>query len=303
MPLWDAEVEIDAERARELIGTQFPELAGAEIRRLATGWDNSVFVVAERWAFRFPRRQVAVALIEREVEVLPRLAPNLPLPVPEPRWVGAPDAGYPWPWAGAPFLPGRELADADLPDERRVELATSIGAFLHDLHAPRLRSRIGPGLPVDPNRRADMGFRVAATRRRLEELDDAGLWQATPEVHRLLDDAAGLPPSPRTAVCHGDLHARHLLVDDAGRATGVIDWGDVCVGDPALDLAVAYGAFVGPARAALLEAYARPVDGLAELRARVIAVFLGAVLVLYADDVGNAALRAESARSLDRAVA
>ena len=46
--------------------------------------------------------------------------------------------------------------------------------------------------------------------------------------------------TPRPAVVvHGDLYARHLLVDDAGALAGVIDWGDVHLGDPALDLAAA----------------------------------------------------------------
>jgi aminoglycoside phosphotransferase (APT) family kinase protein len=300
---WDPEVDLDASRARSLIRAQFDELADADVELVAAGWDNAAFLVGDRWIFRFPRREVAVAGLVREIEVLPRLAPNLPLPVPEPRWIGVAADGYPWPWFGAAALPGRELASIELPDEQRGELGGAIGRFLADLHAPGLRSRIGPTLPLDPNRRADMAFRVGATRRRLDELAEAGVWQAPPEVGELLDDAAGLPPSPRIAVLHGDLHARHLLVDSDGRAAGVIDWGDVCIGDPAIDLSIAYGAFVGTARTALLEAYARPIDGLAELRARVVAVWLAATLLAYADDVGLDDLRAEAARSLGRAVA
>lgn len=119
---------------------------------------------------------------------------------------------------------------------------------------------------------------------------------------RLLDDAADLPPSSRVAVLHGDLHVRHLLVDEDGRATGVIDWGDVCIGDPAIDLGIAYGSFSGEARSALLEAYGTPIDGLTELRARVVAVFLAAALLQYGDGIGDVALRTEAARALDRAV-
>jgi aminoglycoside phosphotransferase (APT) family kinase protein len=303
MRQWEPERVVDVERARALIGAQVPELANAEIRPLAAGWDNTVFLVDGRWAFRFPRREVAVAGVEREIEVLPRLAPNLPLPVPEPRWVGAPSDAFPWPWFGAPYLPGRELADAGLPDDARAGLAATVGSFLRALHQPRLRSRIGPDLPVDPNRRADMPFRVEAARRRLNELAERGLWQATPAVESLLADAAGLPPSSRTVVLHGDLHPRHLIVDDDGHAAGVIDWGDVCIGDPSIDLGIAFGTFVGPARSALLAAYGGRVDGVTELRSRVVAVFLAAALLSYADDVGRDTLRAEAAAALDRAVA
>lgn len=302
MPPWDPEIEVDVERARALIGEQIPELADAEIRHLASGWDNTVFVVGDRWSFRFPRRKLAVPLIEREIETLPRLASNVPLPVPEPRWVGAPTHTYPWPWFGAPFLPGTELADAELPDDRREDVADAIGAFLRALHRPRLRSRIGPDMPHDPNRRADMPFRVAAARALVNELAEVGLWQAPPEVEALLADAERLPPSSRTAVLHGDLHIRHLLVDGTGRASGVIDWGDVCVGDPSIDLSVAYGAFAGSARGALLDAYGHRIDGVSELRARVIALFLGMALLGYADAVGHVVLRSEAARSMERAI-
>lgn len=301
MPQWDAEIAVDTERARSLIGERFPELAGADIELLAAGWDNTVFRVDGRWAFRFPRREIAVPGVEREIAVLPRLAGNLPLPIPEPRWVGAPGNGFPWPWFGAPYLPGRELVEAGTSDDDRIGIGGALGAFLHRLHAPDLRSRIGPTLPLDPYRRADMPFRVGITRERLDELAEAGLWQTTAEIDRLLADAAALPPSSRLVVLHGDLHARHVLVD-AGRASGVIDWGDVCIGDPALDLSIAYGAFGGAARAALLDAYGRTVDGITELRARVIAVWLAIALLAYADDVGNEPLRTEAAGALDRAV-
>lgn len=302
MPQWDAEIAVDAKRARSLIGEQFPELAAAEVELLAAGWDNTVFLVDRRWAFRFPRRELAVPGLEREIAVLPRLAGHLPLPVSVPRWIGAPAGGYPWPWFGAPYLPGRELVEVGAADDDvRVEVASALGAFLRHLHAPHLRSRIGPTLPVDPTRRADMPFRVRLARERLGDLAEAGLWQTTAEVDRLLADAASLPPSSRLVVLHGDLHARHVLVDD-GRASGVIDWGDVCIGDPAIDLSIAYGAFGGAARAALLDAYGGTVDGITELRARVIAVWLAIALLAYADDVGNAPLGADAARALDRAV-
>ena len=302
MAEWDPEIEVDEDLARALIGGQFPELRKAPIRLLAAGWDNVVYLVDGRWAFRFPRRAIAVAGVEREISTLPRIAPNLPLPIPEPAYVGRPSGDFPWPWFGAPFLPGTELAVAAIPEDDRAPLAATLGAFLAALHAPSMVARIGAGLPVDPMRRADMGFRVPGTRARIDALAAKRLWQPSDEVGRLLADAERLPPPPRTVLLHGDLHVRHVLVDVSGRPSGVIDWGDLCIGDPSIDLSLAYGTFVGGARRSFLDAYG-PVDGLTELRARVIAVFLAAALLAYADDVRLAGLRAEALQAMDRAVA
>jgi aminoglycoside phosphotransferase (APT) family kinase protein len=95
---------------------------------------------------------------------------------------------------------------------------------------------------------------------------------------------------------------RHVLVGNDGRPTGVIDWGDVCTGDPSADVSIAYGCLAGEARAAFLDAYG-PVDGLTELRARVVATFLSAALLSYGADQGWPNLRAEAHRALERVVA
>jgi len=301
MPEWDPEIEVDEERARALIDAQFPELRDTSIREVAAGWDNVVHLVDERWAFRFPRRAIAIPGVQREIEVLPRLATHLPLPIPNPRFVGVPTDDYAWPWFGAAYLPGVELADAGLPDERRVELGAALGEFLRALHRPALARLVGPELPVDPMRRADMGYRIPHARRRLDAVIESGLWQPTDAVERLLARATGLPPPPRTLVLHGDLHVRHVLVDQYGGATGVIDWGDVSAGDPSADLSIAYGSLMGDARAAFIDAYG-PIDGLTELRARVIATFLAAALLGCAADRGMEGLRDESLRALERVV-
>ncbi len=299
MPEWDPEIEVDAELAQALIADQFPELRGAPVRELASGWDNVVHLVDERLAFRFPRRAIAIPGVEREITTLGRLAPNLPLPIPVPRYVGAPADDYPWPWFGADYLPGVEIAEAELPDERRETLAAGVGSFLRALHAPATARLLAGGLPIDPMRRTDMGFRVVQARSRFTQVEQLGLWRAPEALERLLADAAELPPPPRVRVLHGDLHMRHVLVATDASCVGVIDWGDVCSGDPSSDLSIAYGSFAGDARRALLDAYG-PVDGLTELRARVIAAFLAAALLAYAADRGMGPLQRESLRALER---
>jgi len=301
-PEWTAERSVGVSQAGELVGEQFPQLRGAPVRQLATGWDNTVYLVDGRWVFRFPRRDVAVPGVRREIAVLPSLAPRLPLPVPVPELVGAPSPEFPWPFWGARLLPGRELAEAGLPDGDRVEAARGVGRFLRALHDPALVPLYAGVLPVDPLRRGDPAVRAARASQRLDRLVRAGTWTADPAVEDLLTRAGRLGPDPEDPlVVHGDLHVRHLLVDGGGRATAVIDWGDLCLADPAVDLSLAYGGFTGRARAALLGEYGG-VGPERELRARVLAVFLCAALAEYAASESRHRLLTETLSGLRRAV-
>ena len=302
MPVWDAEIVIDGPLVRGLLAEQFPELDAPSARLLGRGWDNSVWVVEERWAFRFPHRAVAVPLLERDVEVLPLVAPLLPVAVPAPRYVGRPSERYPWPFVGAPLLPGCEPAVADLNERDRVELGTALGRFLRVLHAPAVPGAVDPtgSLPVDPNRRTDMPARVRIARAWLEELERLGSWGAPEVVERLLSAALDLRPASAEAVVHGDLHVRHVLVD-GGALTGVIDWGDVCRADPAVDLSLVWSLLPPGGREAFLSEYGTVTEEQV-LRARVLAVSLCAALATFAVHEGHRRLERETLAGLERAL-
>jgi aminoglycoside phosphotransferase (APT) family kinase protein len=306
MAEWTPDLDVDPDLARALIAEQFPGLAGAPVEPLGAGWDNAVVAVGDppEWAFRFPRRAIAVPGVEREIAVLPQLAPRLPVAIPTPRWVGrpSPDLDYPWPFFGSPLIEGHEPADAAPSEADRAAIGAQLGRVLHALHDPALVDRLGDGLPADPNRRADMPHWSGIARRWLDRLEEASLWMAPPSVQVILDEATALPAVAPTVIAHGDLHVRHLLVTDGGRLAGVIDWGDACRGDPSIDLSLHWSFLPPPARPAFLEGYG-PVSEAALLRARVLALGLSAALAAYAAREGNPALLQESLTGLDRSLA
>ena len=294
MPEWEADVEIVEALVRALLADQFSELDATSARLLGEGWDNSVWVVEEEWAFRFPRREIAIPGVERELEVLPRLAPLLPVPIPEPRFVGRPSDRYPWPFFGAPLLEGREPADAELADQAREELGAELGHFLHIVHEVEIDAE----LPIDPNRRAEMSFRVPRAHECLAEVEAAGIWRSPHRVGAILEAALRLPRSEAESVLHGDLHLRHILVEDR-RVSAVIDWGDVCLGDPSIDLQLVWCLLPPAGRTRFVEAYGA-IDDERLLRARATALYFCAMLASYAHSVGNANLLRESVAGLDR---
>jgi aminoglycoside phosphotransferase (APT) family kinase protein len=297
---WSAEVVVDEALARRLL-SQFPDLAVDSLELIAEGWDNAVWLVDGTWAFRFPRRSIAIPGVEREIAVLPRLAPLLPLPIPVPTFVGRPAHGYPWAFFGVRFLPGREVADADLSDDARNAIAGPLGTFLRMLHAADAEA-FTADLPADPMGRGDMAERVPRTRERLDEVQSSGLWEAPRSVQTLLAEAERLPRPAATVVAHGDFHFRHILVDAVGELCAVIDWGDVCRGAPGIDLPLFWSLFDGSGRAAFLDAYG-PVGEEQLLRARVLALFLSAVLAIYARHEGFSNLEREAVAGLVRASA
>jgi aminoglycoside phosphotransferase (APT) family kinase protein len=308
MPVWTPEVEVDAELVGRLL-RRFPELAGRPVRRLSGGWDRSVWLVDDAWVFGFPRRESVLPGLAREIELLPRLAPLLPLAVPVPTFVGEPAEGFPWPFWGAAFLPGVESCELEpeLPARRRA--ATPLAAFLRALHDPALAAAVGAqALPVDANARGDMTRRVPLARTQLEAVRSAGLWDPPPHVEHVLAAAEALPaaaPAPDT-LAHGDLHFRHVLMEpgtagEGPRVVGILDWVDVCRADPGIDLQLYWSLFDPPERAAFLAAYGDvPPERL--LRARVVALSVNAALAAYGHAEGLPRIARAAVEALTRSV-
>ena len=184
----------------------------APLRELDDGWDFKVLVVDDTWVVRWPRHRLAVEEIEQEVELLPVLAPLLPVEVPQFDYVSRE------PWLVAyRFVRGEPLVDED-PDGVRAFLDALHAVDVDDVPAQR------PDWLETYRRQADEFRRVV-----LPLLDP----DERPRGEALLAEVETLTGF-RPALTHSDLGPTHLLVRD-GRLAGVIDWGDARVGDPAID--------------------------------------------------------------------
>lgn len=278
--VWSAEENVDGERARRLIRAQFG-LAADEVALVSEGWDYAVFRVDGEWAFRFPRREVVVPGTEREIAVLPAIAERLSIGVPAPVFVGRPGDDFPWPFYGARYLDGVEATGHPVDP-------VALGAALRALHAPETLAAVGKELSADPLGRVDMDVRLP----RLEEL---GV-----DAPALVAAARKLPAARHTAVCHGDLHMRQLLVD-GDALTGIVDWVDVCRSDPAVDLSVAWSTLDAERRPAFCAAYGE-IDEETRVRARVVAAFLCAMLADWAGKEQVPLVRDAAATGLRRAI-
>lgn len=291
---WLAERPVRPEQARRLVEAQFPELAPATVELLGAGWDNTAVLINGTAVFRFPRRRLAVPWLEREARLLPSIQARLPAPIPSPAWIGSPTRDFPWMFSGYPLLPGCSLEHSSL---SRGDLAQDLGLFLKALHAVDPDEAVRHGAAPDELGRMDVD-RQQRAQQRLQLLSTRGLLEPHPAYDAILEERQAIEPAGQVLV-HGDLYARHLLVGERGRLSGVIDWGDVHLGCAATDLAVGLAAFDGPARQRFFESYGA-VDRETLVLSRFRALTHALAVAVYALDVGDRSLTEEMLRGLQR---
>ena len=303
---WMAEREVSVLLACALIEEQFPELAPARVEAFGVGWDNVAYRVNEAFVFRFPRRQLGAACMEAEIAVLPHVAESLPLPVTNPAFVGRATVDYPWSFAGYRMLAGRTACAAALDDAQRTRLAEPLAHFLACLHAFTAPQIDAWNARPDTLGRLDAHKRVPMARQALERVRQRGLLPDLQPLHAIVDDiarrhgvdqpASGEEASIETepvVLVHGDLYARHLLVDEDGALGGVIDWGDIHAGRAATDLMIAHS-FLPPAAHTVFRTAYGPISEATWRMARFRAVYHTAALATYAHDTEDEALLRES---------
>lgn len=241
------EVPTSPELVRSLLADQFPAYADLAINAVpSAGTDNALFRIGDELSARLPRIGWAVNSVEIEYRWLPRLAPHLSLPIPEPIALGQPGHGFPWPWTICRWVPGTNPATGATPNP--ADVGAALARFLRSLHA--IDPTGGPparrGIPV---RSRDQEFRSAVAEvREIQATGDP----ADPAVARLqtvdLDRAVATWEADSTAAdwdrppvwIHADISPLNVLCNPAGELTAVIDFGTLGIGDPAVD---AYGAW------------------------------------------------------------
>ena len=226
---------MDLETGEKILRESFPDLQIRTIQAIEEGWDSLVLDINGEMIAKFPRYAWSADKLQKESRLLPVVRHAVDLPVPNERaLVNEAD--------GAAIvqvyekLPGEMLTpelEMRLPADR---LSVQLGRFLTQLHSiePAVLESLGLD-PVDPQIWFDRWLRLGS---RIEEdvlpLLDVETGAAAREFL-----AGGIDASLaefRPVLIHGDLGGWNILVDDeTSTVTGIIDWGDAELGDPAYD--------------------------------------------------------------------
>ncbi len=234
----DDQVDSDASLVRRLLSEQFPEWAALPIRRLESdGTDNAIYRLGDDLVARLPLIHWAVGQVEKEHIWLPKIAPFLPLAVPEPLAVGQPGHGYPWRWSVHRWIDAENARTELITDGRQA--AMDLARFVGALHALDL-----PGAPVS-QRGEPLATRDEATRWAINAVRHEFDAKALTAVW---EDALAAPPWDGAPIwVHADLTDGNILVRD-GRLHAVVDFSMLGLGEPANDLDAAWDLFSGESR-------------------------------------------------------
>ena len=227
-----------ADELRRAVENVAPGLVADDIEYLGDGWDFWVFGAADI-VLRFPKTPEYAGQLAAERRFLLELAPTLPLPVPIPRHLveNGPN--------GLPFAVYQRIPGVSLIDLQRTPapgFGVALGRFLKALHAFPVEQAAALGLEVfdGPRARARRIEKYEELVRRVFPLLSC---EARTYVGGIFERHLNDPEqwSFEPCLCHGDIDDRNVLADpDTGELTGVVDFTDADVHNPAGDFAWAY---------------------------------------------------------------
>jgi aminoglycoside 2''-phosphotransferase len=196
------------------------------------GWDNDILIINEQQVFRFPKTDQIIDQIKNECDLLEQLArkkPLLEIPKYRPIYEGETLCAVTY-----PFLAGASLNEHPFDLRKNPENARLLGDFLIKLHQIK-------GSPLHSIHTfcywqtlfESLRKKVYKVLRNEERLAIEDVFT------RFLNRYLAL--SYKKVPIHGDLSASNIIFDKAEyQISGIIDFTDAQMGDPAFDFAGIY---------------------------------------------------------------
>lgn len=244
MALHEDELVIDEPLVRALVDRTFPRFAGRSLRPLhASGSSNALFRLGDDLLVRLPRQPGGSQTIAKEARWVPHIAPALPVPTPEIVGVGEPDLDYPESWAIVRWIDGEVPTVPAQADGSTDRLARDLADVVHALGEVTVPVAARTETALNWYRGGPLAAMDKTTRHSLAQCRTVeGLNLDLDACLRVWENAMTLPGASEVSAprwLHGDLLAENLLVRQ-NQLVAVLDFGGLTVGDPTVDLIVAW---------------------------------------------------------------
>lgn len=222
---------VDVTTVRDFVARHVAAPDTAGIRHLAVG-DFSTWIVADKVIVRFASNDQGDLQLQREAAALPVVAPRLNAQVPQIETLAESAIGHlAVAYRCIPGVSGEELRPQGTAFHAAADAVADCLLRLHAIDP----EEIGTLLP-EPD--VDYAATLAAVVERSSVVREAAASMVTPLMRTFLEGTVPVPGDcGGRAVCHTDLKGEHVLLDaETSSINGIIDWADVALDDPAVDI-------------------------------------------------------------------
>ncbi len=241
-----------------LIEEHFPNASYKTSRIIRHGYDNIVVILDDALVFRFPM-EVARSAFKTELRLLKELEPRITTPIPAYIYRTKDDSFGGYKKLSGDFMMPNTFRK--LSREKKKAFAKELGTFLTELHAVPLSVARKAGMNQD----VDAYWWSHATCRKnltlMKKFLSPKLTKAEAKwIERKYDAYLSLSFDFKTVILHADLVGDHILFDrKLQKISGIIDFSDAEIGDPAIDFRRLWE-FEESFPGAVLSHYGHPID-------------------------------------------
>lgn len=231
---------MEKEQASEIIKKNFSQLNIESIEIAGEGLDSKAFVVNGDLIFRFPKYEDVGEKLKVEIALLPQLRWHLKLLIPNFEYIGKQENSLPF--VGYKKIQGvaleKELFDS-LDMELQEKLIEQIADFIKQVHAFSAEEANKLGAKVT-NFQENYTADFAKIKKKAWHLLDIKTQTYIDQLfNTYLSNQENFNYVP--TLLHSDLSPDHIIYDpDKKLIVGIIDFGDIEIGDPDYDLMYLY---------------------------------------------------------------
>jgi aminoglycoside 2''-phosphotransferase len=217
----------------DLVREKFPDMSFTNTTFITKGWDNDVLLLDDTYVFRFPKREKSKQRFAAEVKLLEHLQSETPLPIPEYKYLSDEP-----PFGGYKIIEGQEMTPSlfnELDASSQEKIAKQLGDFLSFLHSTPIEVAKTVGFQEEPGGYWWSRERTAERYERLQTLVFPNLTEEEVAWARhQFETYLALDFNFELTITHSDIKGDHIFFAD-NKVTGIIDFAEVEIGDPALD--------------------------------------------------------------------